>query len=332
MFVSERTTIHLWWHKDGERENKDVMVHPSDSDAWKALDNIDPEFAQDVRNVRIGLATDGFTPFGDNAISYSCWPMFVVPYNLPPSLCMKYEFMFLCLIVPGLDHHGPQLNVMLRPLINELKELCNGVEAYDSYKKQKFTLWAAYLWSIHDFKAYGTFPGWSVHGRLTSPICGSNTDCFHLTTGGKIGYFDYHRRWLPPKHTFRMQNNSFSKDTVVKKGPPKHLSWPKIVESHSKLVLNEEWNGYEGYGEEHNWTHICALWVLPYAQALILMHNIGVMHQECNVAESIISMCLNIMGKTKDNFKAQIYIAEIYNRPPLELDERRGKQHAPFCL
>jgi hypothetical protein len=37
----------MWWHKDGERENKEVMVCPSDSDAWKDLDNFDPEFAQD---------------------------------------------------------------------------------------------------------------------------------------------------------------------------------------------------------------------------------------------------------------------------------------------
>jgi hypothetical protein len=49
--------------------------------------------------------------------------MFAVPYNIPPLLYMKYEFMFLCLIVPGLDHRGPKLNVMLKPLIDELKEL-----------------------------------------------------------------------------------------------------------------------------------------------------------------------------------------------------------------
>jgi hypothetical protein len=134
-----------------------VMVHPSDSDAWRALDNYDPEFAPDVRNVRIGLTTDGFTPFSDNTTSYSCWPVFTVPYNIPPSLCMKYEFMFLCLIVPGLDHPRPKLNVMLRPLIDELKESWNGTGAYDSHKKQKFTLRAAYLWLIHDFMAYDIF-------------------------------------------------------------------------------------------------------------------------------------------------------------------------------
>jgi hypothetical protein len=142
----------------------------------------------------MGLAIDGFTPFGDIAVSYSYWPMFAVPYNLTPSLCMKYEFMFVCLVIPAPDHPGPKLNVMLKPLIDELKLLWNGVKAYDSHKKQKFTLWAAYLWSIHDFICYNIFIGWSIHGRLTCLICHSNTDSFHLIAGGKISYFDCHRR------------------------------------------------------------------------------------------------------------------------------------------
>jgi hypothetical protein len=236
-----------------------VMVHPSDSGAWKTLDNFDPEFDRDARNVHIGFAADGFTPFGDNVASYSCWPMFVVPYNLPPSLCMKNEFMFLCVIVPGLDHPRPKLNVMLRPLIDELKELWNGVEAYDSHKKQKFTLRAAYLWSIHNFMAYNIFVRWSIHDRLTCPICGSDTDCFRLIAGGKISYFDCHRHWLPPKHPFRMQKDRFRKGTDIKKGPSKCLSGLETAKNLSKLVINREGNGYEGYGEEHNWTHICAL-------------------------------------------------------------------------
>jgi hypothetical protein len=33
--------ILMRWHKDGERENKEVMVHPSDSDTWKTLDNFE---------------------------------------------------------------------------------------------------------------------------------------------------------------------------------------------------------------------------------------------------------------------------------------------------
>jgi hypothetical protein len=46
---------------------------------WKALDDFDQEFASEGRNIRIGLAIDGFTPFNTNATSYSCWPVFVIP-------------------------------------------------------------------------------------------------------------------------------------------------------------------------------------------------------------------------------------------------------------
>jgi hypothetical protein len=96
---------------------------------------LDSSFADEVRNVRFGLATYGFSPFNLNAPSYSCCPAFAVPYNLPPALCMKYEFIFLCLVIPGLDHPGTKIDVMMRPLIEELKILWEGVEAYDCYKK-----------------------------------------------------------------------------------------------------------------------------------------------------------------------------------------------------
>ena len=82
----------------------------------------------------------------------------------------------------------------------------------------------------------------------------------------------------------------------------------------------------------HNWTHICGLWELPYVKALILMHNIDVMHQERNVSKSIISTCMDMSDKTKDNIKARRDLAVLCNRPTLELSESGGKLHASFCL
>jgi hypothetical protein len=96
------------------------MGHPSDIETWKVLDNFDTYFANDARNVRIGLAIDVFSLFNTNAAPYSCWLIFAILYN-PPSLFMTYEFIFLCLILPGPDHPCPHLNVMLKPLIEELK-------------------------------------------------------------------------------------------------------------------------------------------------------------------------------------------------------------------
>jgi hypothetical protein len=107
--------------------------------------------------VHIGLMTDGFTSYNMSVVLYSCWPVFAIPYNLPPSLCMKYEYMFLCLIIPGPDHPGTCINVMLKPLIEESKQLWEGVEAYDCDQKQKFKLRVAYLWSVHDFRVYNIF-------------------------------------------------------------------------------------------------------------------------------------------------------------------------------
>jgi hypothetical protein len=109
------------WHKEGIRENDGGMGHPSDGEAWKVLDSFDADFASDVRYVRFGLTTDGFDPFSTNFTSYSCWSVFAVLYNLPSSLCMKFKFMFLCLIVHGPEAPGPRINVMLKPLIEELK-------------------------------------------------------------------------------------------------------------------------------------------------------------------------------------------------------------------
>jgi hypothetical protein len=70
---------------------------------------------------------------------------------------MKFEFMFLCLIILGPEAPGPRINVMLKSLIEELKQLWIGIEAYDCYKTQKFNLPATYLWLVHDFKACNIF-------------------------------------------------------------------------------------------------------------------------------------------------------------------------------
>jgi hypothetical protein len=59
------------------------MVHPADGEAWSHFDGIHREKADEARNVRVVLAIDGFNPYGLMAVAYTCWPMFVIPLNLP---------------------------------------------------------------------------------------------------------------------------------------------------------------------------------------------------------------------------------------------------------
>jgi hypothetical protein len=67
----------------------------------------------------------------------------------------------------------------------------------------------------------------------------------------------------------------------VIKGPPKRLSGTEIADTLDKLAPNPKKSWYfKGYRQVHNSTHICGLWELPYVLALILIHDIDVMHQE----------------------------------------------------
>jgi hypothetical protein len=85
------------------------------------------------------------------------------------------------------------------------------------------------------------------------------------------------------------------KGKTVRKGPPKRKFGEDIIKVLDDLKESE--NGvFDAYSENHNWTHKNCLWELPYAKALILPHNIDLMHQERNVAESIMSMCLDVIG------------------------------------
>jgi hypothetical protein len=65
----------------------------------------------------------------------------------------------------------------------------------------------------------------------------------------------------------------------------------------SNLKISDGGKEFEGYEKEHNWTHKCGLWELSYSKALILIHNIDVIHQEHNVAECIVMTCMNFPKK-----------------------------------
>jgi hypothetical protein len=88
MFISEKGSEEVQWHKIKRQPVDNELSHPADGDAWKDFDDTYKDFAADARNIRLGIATDGFNPFGNMSNSYSMWPVFVVPYNLPPWACM----------------------------------------------------------------------------------------------------------------------------------------------------------------------------------------------------------------------------------------------------
>jgi hypothetical protein len=89
LYMTEESTKQMTWHKKGKWYNADKLVHPSDGEAWTRLDCIYREKAYEARNVGVALAKDGFNPYGLMAAPYTCWPMFVIPLNLPPAYAFK---------------------------------------------------------------------------------------------------------------------------------------------------------------------------------------------------------------------------------------------------
>ncbi|XP_040361753.1 uncharacterized protein LOC121049185 [Rosa chinensis] len=228
LFKSRHTAGDMRWHKDKRVDEEGKMRHPADGSAWKDFDISYPDFAQDPRNVRLGLATDGFNPFGNMSLSYSMWPVVVVPYNLPPWMCMKKAFSMLTLLIPGPISPGRDIDVYLRPLIDELKELWDhGAKTYDKMAESDFNMRAAVMWTINDFPTYANLSGWSTKGYLACPVCNKDTASHRLKN--KIGY-GVHRRFLPMHHSWRKDTSkkTFTGKREMRK-PPVKLSGKDIL-------------------------------------------------------------------------------------------------------
>lgn len=336
LYASMSSAPHMRWHYENRRE-PGVLCHPSDGEAWKHFDQTYPDFAAEPRNVRLGLCSDGFMPFNQSAPSYSCWPVIVTPYNLPPELCMTTPYMFLTLIIPGPNNPKDKIDVYLQPLIDELKKLWNeGELTYDTSKKQNFIMKAALMWTINDFPAYAMLSGWSTAGKFACPCCMNQTKAFYLKYGGKCSWFDSHRQFLPKDHAYRRNKDAFLKNRIEKSLPPQRLtgddvweevSWlPKIIETGPEVVRSK----CDGFGEYHNWIKQSIFWELPYWKTNLIRHNLDVMHIEKNVFDNVFNTVMDIKDKTKDNVKARMDLKEYCRRRELELQvQPNGKVLKP---
>ncbi|GJS02102.1 hypothetical protein Tco_0318610 [Tanacetum coccineum] len=291
LYASKVTTTHMRWH-DEHVQKDGIMSHPSDAEAWKHFDQTYPSFAEETRNVRLGLCTDGFQSFGQSGKQYSCWLVIVTPYNLPPWMCMKDPYMFLTIIVPGPKNPKQRIDVFLQPFIKELTTLWKGVPTYDISKERNFTMRAALLWTINDFSAYGMLSGWSTARKKACPYCMENSKAFSLSNGGKVSWFDYHHQFLPEGNPFRRNNNKFIKNRAELSQSPLTLTGEQVIEQIDEFELKEvtkiggvEFNA--SISKSCRWRKCSIFWNFPYWSTNLIRHNLDVMHIEKNIFENV---------------------------------------------
>jgi hypothetical protein len=203
MFVSKEAAEEAQWHRLKRRPKEKEMSHPADGEAWQAFNREYPDFANDARNSRLGLGTDGFNPFGNMNTKYSIWPVIVVPYNLPPWACMEESNFLMALLIPGPSSPSKDFDVFLEPLVKDLLELWKGIRTYDALSGKMFNLRAAVLWCIRDYPALATISSRTTKGFFACIHCDKNPLSYSLRN--KIGYFG-HCRFLPSGHHPRKCN------------------------------------------------------------------------------------------------------------------------------
>ncbi|KAL0559314.1 hypothetical protein IC582_003922 [Cucumis melo] len=335
LFASEEGAFDMRWHKNNRVETDDVLRHPADAEGWKHFDREFPEFASDSRNVRLGLASGGFNPFGNMSTSYSMWPVVIIPYNLPPWKCMKESNFFMSLLIPGPRSPGKEIDVYLQPLIEELKQLWTiGVRTYDSLTGEFFQLYATLLWTFNDFPAYGDLSGWSIKGYRACPTCMEDKSSFKIR--GKISFMG-HRRFLPKNHIWRKSKQHDGK--VECRSPPVVINGDDILQQLDSLnfpVLSKHPLKQDKKRKRAlNWTKRSIFFELPYWSRLLLRHKLDVIHIEKNVCDNLVGTLLNIEEKTKDTTNARLDLQDLKIRKELHLREvgnRFVKPHATYTL
>ncbi|GJV97697.1 hypothetical protein Tco_1549274 [Tanacetum coccineum] len=238
------------------------MQHPLLVEHGRSL-TLGVHFAAEPRNVRLGLAVDGFNPFGNLTQSYNMWPVILTTYNLPSWLCMKESYLMLTLLILGPKSPGKDIDVYLRHLINDLKDLwaLKGVDTIDVATGQNFNMRAMVLWTINDFPARISLSGWSGKGYMACHTCNEDTPSMRVRSRDFNG--ETEDGDLLRKFNWAQIHTQLDKLPTREKG--KHPSYGGVKIKLNVLV-------------EMNWTKRSIFYELEYWSFLTLKHNLDVMH------------------------------------------------------
>ncbi|CAM8901485.1 unnamed protein product [Rhodiola kirilowii] len=192
------------WHANRNKTDPEYIRHPANGESWQNFDKDFPEFASEIINVRLGLATDGFNPFGAS----------------------------------GPKSPGKCLNVFMRPLIDELKVLWDeGCCTFDRHVRSPFIMKAAVMWAIIDFPGLGMLGGLKTKRYKAYPLCLDEIDATHIT--GRMSY-QGHRRWLSRNHDWRFAAHRFN-GRIETRDPPTSFLGPHIfnqIMAHDYPILS----------------------------------------------------------------------------------------------
>ncbi|XP_074283226.1 uncharacterized protein LOC141607776 [Silene latifolia] len=293
VYMNSEIAEAMTWLAD-KRPKDGYLRHPADGLAWKDFDSLYPLVANEPRNVRLGLAFDGFNPFRIMSVSHSTWPVVLVNYNLPPWMFMKPEYFMLSLLIPGPEGSRNNIDVYLQPLIEELKDLWNvGLETYDKFRNETFKLHATLTWTISDF------------------------------LGNSI------RRFLDVNDPLRCDKKSFN-GKVEERPPPIPLTGFHVLEGLSDFVNSFGKKERQKNKSDCPWKKKSIFFELAYWKHNKCRHNLDVMHIEKNVFDNVLGTLLDISGKSKDHPNVRFDLLDMGIKVELQRQLSEDQRHVFF--
>jgi hypothetical protein len=96
-----------------------MIRHPADATQWQNIDSQNPEFAKDLRNIRIVMSIDDMNPFMNNS-THSTWPNVLMILKLPPWLCNKQKYIMMSGLIPRPHQPENDIDTYFRPFVEDL--------------------------------------------------------------------------------------------------------------------------------------------------------------------------------------------------------------------
>ncbi|XP_023736641.1 uncharacterized protein LOC111884567 [Lactuca sativa] len=305
-YCSRYTHKNMIWHSIG-RSKYGVMRHPVDGESCQKFDVDYPDFLSEPRNVRSGLAADDFNPFGNMCNPHCTWPVVLTTYNLPPWLCMKELSFILALLIPDPKAHGKDIDVFLKPLVEEIKFLwLSGVLIKDAATDTFFMMKAMSLWTINDFPARSSLSGWSGQWYRACLTCNEETPSYCVVN--KVVYIG-NLQILDADDQLRMSLKFHGQPET--RSSPRNFTNEDMHKQLVRLLLHKRVHhpktlkeNMDQQGFELNWSKRSIFSKLEYWSSLQLKHNFDVMHVEKNVGESLLCTFM-INDKSQDTSNAR---------------------------
>ncbi|XP_057842572.2 uncharacterized protein LOC131051993 [Cryptomeria japonica] len=237
-------------------------------------------------------------------------------------MAMKKEHAMLTLIIPG-KYHVKDMDVYMEPLIDELRELWDGVNMLDVSRPindRNFFFQAMLIWTIHDAPGLSICCGLETKGKHGCPSCGPKMLYRQSKDLNKTVYDEY-RQYLPQNHRYRVLEKFKFNGKEVEMRKPRRMNPTRWKTMYDKK---------EGIGFPPGMKRQSIFYKLDYYENLPIAHLFDTMHIGKNVAE-----CLwkHLNGT---NLEAQIKLRKdlqvVSVMPNMWLHENNSYNHAPWTF